>query len=160
MTRDYRQFRSRHAARYRRNPVKHRAASAGAAVLTVLICSCGSGPAPKVTTGAPPTVVCGTVLSTGAAGPVVYDATRHLPTIKYETVGNVVIFRVASSCDKGARVTWVPSSAAHLVKAAYAKDGNMAAVVLKPNRPQAAFQLIATRNGKTVASATVQLATP
>jgi hypothetical protein len=112
---------------------------------------------PAATHGAPPTVVCGTVLSTSAAGPVVYDATRHLPTITDETVGNVVMFRVARGCDAGAHVTWVPSSAARLVQAAYARDGQMAAVVLKPRGPHAAFRLIATRNDRTVASATVNI---
>lgn len=113
---------------------------------------------PQVTTAAPPTVVCGTVLSDSAAGPVVFDATRRLPTIEYLTVGDVLMFRVASGCVEGARVTWIPSSAAHLVKAAYARDGHMAAVVLKPSGPHAAFRLAGTRNGRVVASVTVKLA--
>jgi len=112
----------------------------------------------RVTTAAPPTVVCGTVLSDSAAGPVVFDARRRLPTIKYLTVGGVLMFRVARGCDEGARVTWVPSSAAHLVKAAYAKDGHTAAVVLKPSGPHASFRLTGTRNGRVVASVTVKLA--
>ena len=63
---------------------------------------------PQVTTAAPPTVVCGTVLSDSAAGPVVFDATRRLPIIKYLTVGDVLMFRVVRGCDEGAHVTWVP----------------------------------------------------
>jgi hypothetical protein len=113
---------------------------------------------PQVTTGAPPTVVCGTVLNDSAAGAVAYDATRQLPTIKHPTVGGLLIFRVTRGCDAGTHVTWTPSSAAHLVKAADAKDGQVAAVVLNPARPRAAFRLIATRNGRVVASATVKLA--
>jgi hypothetical protein len=117
-----------------------------------------TGCTPQVTSAAPPTVVCGTVLSDSAAGPVVYDATRQLPTIKYATVGGLLFFRVARGCDEGAHVTWMPSSAAHLVKAAYARDGRTAAVVLNPSGPRAAFRLIATRNNTIVASATVKLA--
>lgn len=113
---------------------------------------------PQVTTAAPPTVVCGTVLNDSDAGAVAYDATRQLPTVKHPTVGGLLIFRVARGCDTGTHVTWTPSSAAHLVKAANARDGQTAAVVLKPARPRAAFRLIATRNGRVVASATVKLA--
>jgi hypothetical protein len=111
---------------------------------------------PQLTTAAPPTVVCGTVLSDSAAGPVVFDATRRLPVIKYLTVGDVLMFRVARGCDEGAHVSWVPSAAAHLVAAAYARDGLMAAVVLKPDEPS--FRLTGTRNGRVVASVTVKLA--
>ncbi len=113
---------------------------------------------PQVTTAAPPTVVCGTVLSDSAAGPVVFDATRRLPVIKYLTVGDVLMFRVVRGCDEGAHVSWVPSAAAHLVKAAYARDGLTAAVVLQPSGPRASFRLTGTRNGKVVASVTVKLA--
>jgi hypothetical protein len=94
-------------------------------------------------------------------GAVLFDATHRLPVIKYPTVRNgaeVLMFRVTRGCDKGARVTWVPSSAAHLVTAAYARDGQAAAVVLKPSGPRAAFRLLGTQNGKVVASATVKLA--
>ena len=113
---------------------------------------------PRLTTAAPPTVVCGTVLSDSAAGPVVFDATRRLPTIRYTTVGDVLMFRVVRGCDEGAHVTWVPSSAAHMVKAAYTRDGHMAAVVLKPDGPHASFRLTGTQNGRVVASVMVKLA--
>jgi hypothetical protein len=102
-------------------------------------------------------VVCGTELSDSAAGAIVLDATRPLPVIKYLTIGGGLIFLVARGCNQGTRVTWVPRSAAHLVKAAYAKDGQMAAVVLQPDGPGAAFRLIGTRNGVVVAAATVKL---
>ncbi len=126
------------------------AAAAGAVVT-----GCASR-GPQLTTAAPPTVVCGTVLSDSAAGPAVFDATRRLPVIKYLTVGEVLMFRVARGCDEGAHVSWVPSAAAHLVKAAYARDGLMVAVVLKPDEPS--FRLTGTRNGRVVASVTVKLA--
>jgi hypothetical protein len=133
-----------------------------AAVMTMTAVGAGvtgcASRGPQVTTAAPPTVVCGTVLSDSAAGPVVFDATRRLPIIKYLTVGDVLMFRVVRGCDEGAHVTWVPSSAAHLVKAAYARDGLMAAVVLEPSGPHPSFRLTGTRNGVVVASVTVKLA--
>jgi hypothetical protein len=112
---------------------------------------------PQVTTAAPPSVVCGTVLNDSPAGAVIYDATRRLPIIKYATVGGLLFFRVARGCNQGTHVTWVPSSAAHLVKAAYARDGQAAAVALEPTGPRAVFWLSGTRNGRVVASATVRL---
>ena len=105
-------------------------------------------------------MVCGTVLNDSADGWVIFDATRHLPTITYWTGDGVLLFRVTRGCSKGARVSWAPSSAAHLVKAAYAEDGGVAAVILKPSAPNAAFKLTGTQNGRVVASATVQLAEP
>jgi hypothetical protein len=133
-----------------------------AAVMTMAAAGAGvtgcASRGPQVRTAAPPTMVCGTVLSDSAAGPVVFDATRRLPTIKYLTVGDVLMFRVARGCVEGAHVTWIPSSAAHLVKAAYARDGHTAAVVLKPSAPHASFRLTGTRNGRVVASVTVELA--
>jgi len=133
------------------------------AVAAVVTMSTGAGVTacanqPQVSIDAGPTVVCGTVLADSAAAPVVFDATHHLPTIKHLTVGDVLMFRVARGCNQGARVSWAPSSAARLVKAAYAADGKTAAVVLKPRRPRVAFRLLGTRNGRVVASATVSLA--
>jgi hypothetical protein len=119
---------------------------------------CSSSAPPQTMNGAAPTVVCGTELSDSAASPDVLDATRRLPTVNYPTVGGVLIFIVARGCSQGSRVTWVPQSAAHLVKAAYASDGQMAAVVLQPDGPSAAFRLTGTRNGAVVAAATVKLA--
>lgn len=134
------------------------ASATALAVLAAGATGCASSSEPRITTGAPPAVVCGTDLSDSAAGAVVYDATRPLPSISYPTVGDVLIFLVARGCGQGTRVSWVPSSAAHLIKAAYAKDGQMAAVVLKPAGPHAAFRLIGTRNDTVVASAIVKLA--
>ena len=133
------------------------------AAAAVVVMSTGAGVAacashPQVSIDAGPTVVCGTVLADSAAAPVVFDATHHLPAIKHLTVGDVLMFRVARGCSQGAHVSWAPSSAARLVKAANAADGKTAAVVLKPRRPRVAFRLTGTRNGTVVASATVNLA--
>jgi hypothetical protein len=118
--------------------------------------------APHITTinAAPPTMVCGTVLWGSGEAPVVYDATRPLPAIPalpYVGVYGWLFFRIARGCDHGSHVRWVPSSAAHLVKTARARDGLPAAVVLQPTGPRSAFRLIATRDGRVVASAVVRL---
>jgi hypothetical protein len=102
-------------------------------------------------------VVCGTVLSDSDSGAVLYNATRPLPVIRYETMGGLLYFTVARGCAHGARVSWVPSSAAHLVKTVRAGDGLMAAVVLRPATRRSAFRLIGTSDGRVVASATVRL---
>jgi hypothetical protein len=130
------------------------------AASVLALTGCSSSEPPQAVSGAPPTVVCGTELNDSAAGAVVLDATRPLPTVKYLTVGGGLIFLVARGCSQGTRVTWVPRSAAHLVKAAYAKDGHLAAVVLQPAGPGTAFRLTGTRDGVVVASATVKLALP
>jgi hypothetical protein len=137
--------------------VRAGAVAAAAASLAALLSACSQ---PGSTSAAPPTVVCGTVLSDSASGWVINDATRHLPTIIYWTGGGVLAFRVTRGCDKGAQVSWAPSSAARLVRAVHTKDGGMAAVILKPTVPNAAFKLTGTQNGKVVASATVRLAEP
>lgn len=108
---------------------------------------------PQVTTASPAMVVCGTVLNESASGAVLYDATRRLPTIKY--VSGYLFFRVVRGCVHGADVSWLPSSAAHLIKAADAKNGQIAAVVLEPSNLHGTFRLVATQNGRVVASATV-----
>ena len=131
---------------------------AGAAGLAALISACSQ--VPGSTSAAPPTKVCGTVLDSSPAGWVVYDATRHLPTITDWTGDDVLVFRVARGCTHGSQVKWVPASAAHLVKSARAKDGATVAVVLRPSVPSAKFRLTATENGKVVASATVHLLEP
>jgi hypothetical protein len=100
------------------------------------------------------------VLSDSAAGWVINDATRHLPTITAYTGNGVLMFRVARGCDQGAQVSWTPVSAAHVIKTVHAKDGGVTAVVMRPNVPNAAFRLTATENGKVVASATVHLLEP
>ncbi len=116
-----------------------------------------TGCGPHVFNAAPiATVVCGTVLSNSVEAPVVFDATRRLPIVKGTTVGGVLIFRVSRGCDNGVHVSWVPRSAARLVKAAYAKDGLPVAVVVRPSGSGAEFRLIGTRKGKVVASATAK----
>jgi len=76
------------------------------------------------------------------------EALRHAAGIKRLTVGGVLTFRIVRCCNGGTHVAWVPSSAAHLVEVAYARDGQMAGVVLQPSGPRAAFRLIGTRKDR------------
>jgi hypothetical protein len=102
-------------------------------------------------------VVCGTVLSASDSGAVLYNATRPLPVIRYETMGGLLYFTVSRGCAHGTRVSWVPSSAAQLVKTVCTGDGLLAAVVLRPATRRSAFRLTGTSYGRVVASATVRL---
>jgi hypothetical protein len=108
----------------------------------------------------PPLVVCGTTLSNSPAVPVTFDATRPLAAGNDQGPGGLIYIMVARGCDHGSHVTWDPSAAARLVKAAYAQDGQPVVVVLQPCGESASFRLTATQNGKIVASATVQGAVP
>lgn len=101
-----------------------------------------------------PYVICGTTLNAVGNGGV--DQLQN--GLVTEPTGNQgrFIFIVTYDCVHGSHVTWVPSSAAHLDQAAYAQDGQMVAVVLKPSGPHAVFRVTATRNGRVVASTTVE----
>ena len=91
------------------------------------------------------------------AGAVLYNATRPLPVIRYETVGGLLYFGVSRGCTQGTHVSWVPSSAAHLVKTVHTGDGLMAAVALRPATRHSAFRLTGTRDGRVIAKATIRL---
>ena len=136
---------------------RFRPGAAAAAALLIASGASGCAKPVSVSSAAPPTVVCGTTLSNSAAGAVVDNATRPWPTVSFPTVGNVLYIRVARGCAHGSHVSWTPSSAAHLVRAARAADGLPVVVVLKPRTPHSVFRVIATRDGRTVASIQVHL---
>jgi len=106
---------------------------------------------PQYSNAAPPTVVCGTTLADGVAGPVVFDIAGHpsIPTVTEETVGDVLIVRVSDDCEHGSEVAIVPDSAGRIVKSAPAADGLPEAVVLRPVRSRQG-RLEATRDGHPV----------
>ena len=78
----------------------------GAVVLSCLL-TMGACSSPQRSTAAPPTVVCGTTLSTSPAGATIDDATIDPPVITRTTVGSgyaglgPVFLRVATGCDHG-----------------------------------------------------------
>lgn len=120
----------------------------------------GCDPAERVTSAAPPTVVCGTTLNATPAGAGLVDATRHHTVITAASVRGLLLIRVSDDCAHGARVAWTPAPAATLVKEADARDGLPAAVVLQPTTPTAAFSVAAERSGTVVAQVPVRLAAP
>jgi len=109
------------------------------------------------TNGLGPLVVCGTNLEdAGHADAVVHGDTPTYLTIYYVPADGQLNFIVAAGCARGSHVTWIPRSAAHIVKAAYARDGLAAGVALLPVQPLTAFRLVATRNGHVALAVTVK----
>jgi hypothetical protein len=100
-------------------------------------------------TGAPPTVVCGTVLSKSAAGQPVIDATHGNVRLKDLMMGEPVYLRVTRDCAHGATITLIPGDDATVVAKALAKDGLPAGVVLQPriHRP---WTMTVGRDGRDV----------
>jgi hypothetical protein len=124
--------------------------------VSILLVSCGPAAGDK-SMAAPPTVVCGTTLSSSPAGAVVEDAVGRHQTITETTVGDLLFIKVSDNCKHGARVTWTPASAATLVEQALAKDGQPVVVVLKPGPRPVHMTLTSTRNGSTIGYVTVAL---
>lgn len=99
------------------------------AVLTVaLVSACSTE---TRSSGAPPLVVCGATLWSGAAGAVMTDATGAHTNVTEQTAGGVVL-RLAAGCQQGVEYSIEPTVAAAVVKVADAHDGKPAAVVLSP----------------------------
>ena len=85
-----------------------------------------------ISSGAPPTVICGQTISNTAAGAVVTDATRgSAVTVTAQTAGGVVL-RLSDSCAYGATITVTPSAAMRITAEARARDDRLAAAVLRP----------------------------
>jgi hypothetical protein len=124
--------------------------------VALLACLPLAGCVTRVSNAAPPTVICGTTLSSSAAGPVVYDLRGGDQTeIRMTTVGGVIFLRL-TGCGRGADVTIVPPTAAEIVDVASARDGKPAAIVLRP------VQLVPTtvearQQGHTIGSARIVL---
>ena len=122
-----------------------------AASLGVLVASCGSQT--RVSNAAPPTVICGALLSSSAAGALVYDITtpgfRHGRPVTAPTIGGVVIVRVAPGCLVGSTVRLRPTGAFRIVRRVRAKDGGVVVVELKPLKAVPVV-LTAERDGRVV----------
>jgi hypothetical protein len=77
--------------------------------------------------------------------------------VKTETVGAVVIIRVAPGCAHGAMVTWSPRKAAVLVETARARDGLAAAVVLRPTSRRDFFTVNGVQDGTPIARVQIRI---
>lgn len=112
--------------------------SATLAAAGILAAACSQG----ASEGAPPLVVCGTTLWSGAEGAELTDATGRSVTVTAETADNELYLRLADGCSAGARFTIDPAGAAEVVKEAAAGDGRVAAVALDPNLAEFAVHIV------------------
>lgn len=104
---------------------------AAAVALSVITCTCVlTACAPAASSGAPPTVVCGTTLWSAAAGAWVQDVSRGGAVTK-SSAGEYLFLRVSDSCSTGVSVRVQPSDAS-IIKTARSQDGRLSAIVLAP----------------------------
>ena len=125
----------------------------------LLLCAVSMGLAGcGATSAAPPTVICGHVLSRSAAGIGVYTIWGRgaRGVVRYPTVGNVVYVQVAKSCATGSAVLISPAGVLQVVKSVRARDGQLVAVVVAQVRPGLAT-ITATRDGHTVGIIQIEL---
>ena len=139
-----------------------RAVFARAALVLAGVVALGACTGPEPSSAAPPTVVCGTTLSSSPAGAVVYDVTPELPVITSTTSGvdssglGPVFLRMATGCDRGVTISIRPAGAATIGRQANARDGLPVAVVLDV-MTAADIHVTGTRDGTLVASAEIHL---
>lgn len=86
----------------------------------------------RSSSAAPPLKVCGQVLSSTPAGRVLVDPSRRSYALDHIVAGSLVYLKVSRSCDEGVDIETAPSGSAEIVRTARARDGGIAAVVLKP----------------------------
>ena len=93
-------------------------------VVVMGLAGCGA------TSGAPPTVVCGRVLSRSEAGIEVYTIWGRGAhgVVRYPTVGNVMYVQVARGCSTGSEVQIRPAGLLRVVKSVRARDGRFVVV--------------------------------
>lgn len=110
--------------------VARRLGISGAALLAVAGCA----PSTSYSSAAPPLRVCGTTMSTSAAGVALFDVSEHSIDLLSRSPGGDVYLLVARGCSHGAVVSRTPAASARLVRNVLAQDGRSAAVVLAPSR--------------------------
>jgi hypothetical protein len=104
-------------------------------------------------------VVCGHDIGQDPQGFISYnavgDATHKIVNGSSFGTGSRIYIRVAPGCDHGAAISWEPAGAARLIAEAKAHDGLPVVVVLAAARRCSPFTLVGTRDGQTVARASV-----
>jgi hypothetical protein len=136
-----------------------RAGSSARRWVGLLLCGVSLGLAGcGATSAAPPTVICGQVLSRSAAGIEVYTIWGRGAhgVVRYPTVGNVVYLQVARGCSTGSEVQIRPAGLLRVVKSVRARDGHLVLVVVAQVRPGLAT-ITATRTGHTVGRIQIEL---
>jgi len=125
-----------------------------AGVLGIGLAGCGLG----ATSAAPPTIICGHVLSRSAAGIGVdtiwgRDA-RDI--VRYPTIDGLVWVKVATGCSTGSVVRIHPSGILRIVKTVRATDGGLVVVVVAQVHPGRAT-ITASHDGHVVGAIQIQL---
>ena len=116
----------------------------GTISLVFWVVSCGGT---DERSGAPPTVVCGTTLWSGASGAAVNSVWQSSPA--QISARHEAFIRVSRDCSTGSVVTIDPPTAATITATAKADDGGLAAVVVSP-RSNGAFSVTAAQQGHVV----------
>jgi hypothetical protein len=97
---------------------------------------------------APPTIVCGTTLWSGADGAVVASVWQPSAPAGV-SAGGLLFVRVSRTCSQGSQVSITPASAAAITATARTSDGELAAIVLRPRR-RGPLTVTAERDGHLV----------
>ncbi len=137
----------------RRRPVaKRRWPGVLMGVASIGLAGCGA------TSAAPPTIICGHVLSRSAAGIGVYTIWGRgaRAVVRYPTVGNVVYLQVARGCSTGSELQIAPAGLLRVVRSVRARDGHLALVVVAQVRPGLAT-ITATHAGHAVGRIEIEL---
>lgn len=101
------------------------------------------------TNAAPPTVVCGTVLTEAAAGAVLYDVSgRSRIAVRHASAEGLFYIRFATDCRRGYHIRVQPTAAAVIARKALAHDGQPVAVAIRARSGR--FLVIGERDGRTV----------
>ncbi len=107
----------------------------------------------RVSTAAPPTVVCGVTLSRAASGVTLYDITaagfKRGLIVTAPTPGGGVFVQVAESCDHGSKVTITSVGVLRVIRAVWAADRLPIVLVLEALCP-ASVTLAARQQGRVV----------
>jgi len=121
-------------------------------VVAMGLAGCGA------TSAAPPTVICGHVLSRSEAGIEVYTIWGRGAhgIVRYPTVGNVVYVQVARGCTLGSEVQIRPAGLLRVVRSVRARDGHLVMVVVTQVQPGLAT-ITATRGRHKVGTIRVEL---
>ena len=124
-------------------------AALGVTALAFAGCSTPKSHRSGLSMAAPPTIICGVVVTASPAGAVVYDISRsdfsHSQPVDAPTIGGVIIVQVARGCDAGSQVTITPPNAFVTTRVVNAADHLPVVLVLKPVR--SVLALLVARQG-------------
>lgn len=124
------------------------------AITAALAAATGCTASPQPSSGAPPLIICGTTLWSGAEGALTTDATGSSVAVTMTSSGNEIYLRLTNDCRHGAKLV-VSGAQAKIVAVARSRDGRMAAVALTPLA--SSFQAVVDRARGSTTTITVKL---